>query len=62
MNEYNIKKEKTLLEQKICNIISYVLSMYHQGKISEKVKNDILRICNPDVKYNGSGKKWKRRY
>ena len=65
MSKYDIKTEKQILEQKICNIISYVLMLYRTKNISEKAKNDILRICNPEVKYkvyNGSEKKWKRKY
>lgn len=64
MSKYDVKTEKQVLEQKICNIISYVIMLYRKGIISEKTKNDILRICNPDITYkvyNGSEQRWKRK-
>lgn len=64
MSKYNITSEKQILEQKLCNVISYILMLYRNNNISEKAKNDILKICNPDVYYKNRNFKFerKRRY
>ena len=60
MSKYDIKVEKQILEQKMCNVISYVLMLYRNKSISEKAKNDILKICNPNVYYKNINYKIER--
>ena len=45
MNEYNIKKQVKDLQQKIWNIVSYVLWLYDKKLISERTKNELLKRC-----------------
>ena len=62
MSKYNIVSEKQKLEQILCNLISYVLLQYRKGNISEKAKNDILRICNSDILKVGEKSEQRRNY
>ena len=43
-------KEIIELQQKLCNIISYVLYLYEKKIISERTKDEILKICNGETK------------
>lgn len=49
MAKYNIKKEVEELQQKICNIISYVLWLYDKKLISERTKDELLKRCDLNV-------------
>lgn len=53
MSKYNILDNLEDIEQRLCNVISYVLYLYDKKIISERTRNEILKICNPDV-YKGS--------
>lgn len=55
--EYNIVKREQELQQRICNIISYTLWLYEKKLISERTKDELLKLCNPISKgsdYNES--------
>lgn len=59
---YNVIKEKDELQQRICNIISYVFWLYEKGHITERTRNELLKLCNPslnvgDIKCNSQKKK-----
>lgn len=43
---YNPDKKIKELQQTICNIINYVLWLYEKKFISERTKDEILKICN----------------
>ena len=43
-------KEIIELQQKLCNIISYVLYLYEKKIISERTKDEIIKICNGETK------------
>lgn len=45
MSEYNIKREVKELQQKLCNVVSYVLWLYDKKLISERTKNELLKRC-----------------
>lgn len=45
MKEYNIKREVKELQQKICNIVSYVLWLYEKKLISERTRDELLKRC-----------------
>ena len=45
MAEYNIKREVKELQQKICNIVSYVLWLYDKKLISERTRDELLKRC-----------------
>lgn len=49
-------KEIMELQQKLCNIISYVLYLYEKKIITERTKDEILKICNGDTKNNARRK------
>ncbi len=40
------ERELKELQQKICNIVNYILWLYEKRLISERTKNEILKICN----------------
>ena len=39
------KDDMQELQQKICNIVSYVLWLYEKKLISERTKNELLKRC-----------------
>jgi hypothetical protein len=45
MKEYNIKNQVKELQQKICNIVSYVLWLHEHKYISDKTKEELLKRC-----------------
>ena len=53
---YNPNEKIIELQQKICNIISYVLWLYEKKLISERTKDEILKICNGETKEYGRRK------
>lgn len=53
---YNPNEKIIELQQKICNIISYVLWLYEKKLISERTKDEILKICNGESKTYGRTK------
>ena len=53
---YNPNEKIIELQQKICNIISYVLWLYEKKLISERTKDEILKICNGENKNYGRTK------
>ena len=61
MSKYDIRTEKENIEQRLCNVISYVLMLYRTHKIDEKTKNDLLKICNPNVYYKERELKYERK-
>lgn len=42
----SIEKELKEYQQRICNIICYVLWLYEKKFISERTKNELLKLCN----------------
>lgn len=43
---YNPDKKIKELQQIICNIVNYVLWLYEKKFISDRTKDEILKICN----------------
>lgn len=43
---YNPDKKIKELQQTICNIMNYVLWLYEKKLVSERTKNEILKICD----------------
>ena len=43
---YNPDKKIKELQQIICNIMNYVLWLYEKKLVSERTKNEILKICD----------------
>ena len=39
-------REVKELQQRICNIICYVCWLYEKKFISERTKNELLKLCN----------------
>ena len=52
-NEKEIKE----LQQTICNVINYVLWLYEKKFISERTKDELLKICNTGKAYEPRRKK-----
>ena len=42
----SIEKELKEYQQRICNIVCYVLWLYEKKFISERTKNELLKLCN----------------
>lgn len=42
---YNVVKKEKELEQRICNIVAYVLWLYEKKLISERTMNELLKRC-----------------
>lgn len=40
------KREIEELQQTICNILNYILWLYEKKLISERTKNEIIKICS----------------
>lgn len=52
-NEKQIKE----LQQTICNVVNYVLWLYEKEFISERTKDELLKICNTGKAYEPRRKK-----
>ena len=50
-------KEIEYYQQVICNLISYVLYLYEKHIITERTRDEILKICNPSMDL----KSWKKK-
>ena len=50
MSKYNVVENVKDLQQRICNIVCYVMWLYENKHISERTKNELLKLCNPNVK------------
>ena len=53
MSEYNPVKRVNELEQIICNLVSYILWLRDKNYITERTKNELLKIINPDMMKGG---------
>lgn len=47
---YSPDKKIKEYQQIICNIVCYTLWLYEKKLISERTKDELLKICNPDIK------------
>ena len=52
MSKYNVIQEKEELQQIICNIISYILFLHSKHIITDRTKNEILKICKGGETYD----------
>ena len=46
MSKYDIKAQLVIMQQRLINIINYVLT---SDEVDEKVKEKILELANPEV-------------
>ena len=60
MSEYNPVKEVNELKQIICNLISYILWLYDKKYITERTKNELLKIINPNMMKGGEENVFRR--
>ena len=60
MSEYNPVKRVNELEQILCNLISYILWLYEKKYISERTKNELLKIINPNMMKGGEENVFRR--
>lgn len=54
MRKYNTESKINEIEQRLCNVVSYVLFLYEKNIITERTKNEILKLCNPEVYKEGA--------
>lgn len=50
MSKYNAVSELTKIQQRLCNLISYILWLYDNNYISERTRDELLKRINPDYK------------
>lgn len=62
MRKYNPVSELTIIQQRLCNLIEYILFLYEKKYISERTKNELLKRINPDVDVKGGEDDETRRY
>lgn len=53
MSKYNYNSNIEDLQQTLCNVISYVIFAFEKGYISERTKDEILKIINPGLMKGG---------
>lgn len=61
MGKYNVIDNLEEIQQRLCNVISYVLFLYDKKIISERTRNELLKICNPDVYSERNDKTWNKK-
>lgn len=61
MSKYNIIDNIEEIQQRLCNVISYVLYLYDKKIITERTRDELLKICNPDVYAERNGKTWNKK-
>lgn len=49
MGKYKVLENIEEIQQRLCNVISYVLYLYEKNIITERTKKEILKICNPKI-------------
>lgn len=54
MSKYNIIQNIEDTQQRLCNIIAYTLWLYEKKLISERTRDELLKLCNPDVYKEGN--------
>ena len=50
MSKYNPVQEVNELKQILCNLISYIIWLRDNNYISDKTKDNLLNIINPEMK------------
>lgn len=53
MGKYNVTDNIEDIQQRLCNVISYVLYLYEKKIITERTRDELLKLCNPDVYKEG---------
>lgn len=48
-NKYNYKEQNKEYQEKIIKLVDYILFCYSKGYMSEKTKDGLLRIINPEI-------------
>lgn len=48
-NKYNYKEQNKEYQEKIIKLVNYILFCYSKGYMSEKTKDGLLRIINPEI-------------
>lgn len=53
MSKYNYNDNLEELQQTLCNVISYVIYAAEKGYITQRTKEEILKIINPELMKGG---------
>mgnify|MGYP007104088790 CR=1 FL=1 len=48
-SKYNAKERVREYQEKIIKLVDYILFCYSKGYMSEKTKDGLLRIINPEI-------------
>lgn len=48
-NKYNYKEQNKEYQEKIIKLVDYILFCFSKGYMSEKTKDGLLRIINPEI-------------
>lgn len=48
MSKYNSESQIKEIQQRIANMVSYILFCYEKGYITERTKKEMLKILDPN--------------
>lgn len=48
-NKYNAKEQVKEYQEKIVKLVDYIIFCYSKGFISERTKDELLKIINPEI-------------
>ena len=48
-NKYNAKEQVKEYQEKIVKLVDYIIFCYSKGFITERTKDELLKIINPEI-------------